>query len=55
VLDGVRGQPAANVDALATAVVALSWLAHDLGDHLEALDATPSSAERMGASPSTRS
>ena len=40
-LDGVRGQPAPNVDALAQAVVALSWLAHDLGDHLEALDANP--------------
>ena len=40
-LDGVRGQPASNVDALAKAVVAFSWLAHDLGDHLEALDANP--------------
>ncbi len=40
-LDGARGQPAADVDALARAVVALSWLAHDLGDHLEALDANP--------------
>jgi hypothetical protein len=40
-LDGVRGLPASNVDALAKAVVALSWLAHDLGDHLEALDANP--------------
>ena len=40
-LDGVRGQPASNIDALAKAVVAFSWLAHDLGDHLEALDANP--------------
>ena len=40
-LDGVRGQPAADVDALAHAVVALSWLANDLGDDLEALDANP--------------
>jgi acetate---CoA ligase (ADP-forming) len=40
-LDGVRGQLAANVDALARAVVALSWLANDLGDHLDALDANP--------------
>jgi len=40
-LDGVRGLPPADVDALVRAVVALSWLAHDLGEHLEALDANP--------------
>jgi len=40
-LDGVRGLPPADVGALERAVVALSWLAHDLGDHLEALDANP--------------
>jgi acetate---CoA ligase (ADP-forming) len=40
-LDGLRGQPTANVDALAHAVVGLSWLAHDLGERLEALDANP--------------
>jgi acyl-CoA synthetase (NDP forming) len=40
-LDGVRGQPAADLGALARAVVALSWLAHDLGEHLDALDANP--------------
>lgn len=40
-LDGVRGVPPADVDALVSAVVALSWLAHDLGEHLEALDANP--------------
>jgi hypothetical protein len=40
-LDGVRGQPAADVDALARAIVALSWLAKDLGEPLEALDANP--------------
>jgi acyl-CoA synthetase (NDP forming) len=40
-LDGARGRPASNLDALANSIVALSWLAHDLGDHLEALDANP--------------
>jgi len=40
-LDGVRGQPATDVDALIRAIVSLSWLANDLGDHLEALDANP--------------
>jgi hypothetical protein len=40
-LEGVRGQPIADVDAVIRAIVSLSWLATDLGDHLEALDANP--------------
>jgi acyl-CoA synthetase (NDP forming) len=40
-LAGVRGQPQSDVDGLARAIVALSWLARDLGEHLDALDANP--------------
>jgi hypothetical protein len=54
-LDGLRGQPTADVDALSRALVALSWLASDLGDHLEAIDANPVICGRAAASPSTRS
>jgi hypothetical protein len=37
----VRGRPATNVDALVRTIVAMSWLASDLGEHLDALDANP--------------
>jgi acetate---CoA ligase (ADP-forming) len=40
-LDGVRGQLPADLGSLVDAVVALSCLAHELGDHLEALDVNP--------------
>jgi len=40
-LDGVRGGPPAHVDALVGALVALSWVAHDLGDRIYGLDANP--------------
>ena len=40
-LDGVRGRPAADVDALAGALVALSWVAYDLGEHIYGLDVNP--------------
>jgi hypothetical protein len=40
-LDGIRGRSAADVGALVRAIVAVSWLARDLGDHLEALDVNP--------------
>jgi acyl-CoA synthetase (NDP forming) len=39
--DGVRSAPPSDVDALVRTIVGLSWLAHDLGEHLEALDANP--------------
>ena len=41
VLSGARGQPAADLDAVADAIVALSRLACDLGDILDALDINP--------------
>jgi acetate---CoA ligase (ADP-forming) len=40
-LGGVRGRPPADLAALAEAVVALSWVAHDLGERIQALDANP--------------
>ena len=40
-LDGVRGRSAADVDALAGALVALSWVAYDLGEHIYGLDVNP--------------
>jgi acyl-CoA synthetase (NDP forming) len=40
-LDGVRGQPPVDVGSLIDAVVAVSWVAHDLGEHIEALDVNP--------------
>lgn len=40
-LDGVRGAPSLDIDALVRAIVGLSWLANDLGEHIEALDANP--------------
>jgi acyl-CoA synthetase (NDP forming) len=40
-LDGVRGAPPVDVDTLVHALVAVSWLAHDLGDHFRALDVNP--------------
>jgi acyl-CoA synthetase (NDP forming) len=40
-LDGVRGEPSADVDAVARAIAALSVLAEDLGDVLDAVDVNP--------------
>jgi hypothetical protein len=40
-LDGARGTPAADLDAVADAVVNLATLAVDLGDALAALDVNP--------------
>ena len=40
-LHGVRGAPAADMDAVIAAIRGLSQLAIELGDHLEALDINP--------------
>ena len=48
-LGGVRGAPAADLGAVADAVVALSCLASELGDHLDALDVNPLRCGPYGA------
>jgi len=55
VLAGSRGQPAADLGAIADAIAGLSRLACDLGDALEASTSTPSSAPPPAPSPSTPS
>jgi len=40
-LDGVRGAPPSDAGSVTDAIVALSSLAFDLGEHVEALDANP--------------
>ena len=49
VLAGTRGQPPADLDAIADAVTGLSRLACDLGDALEALDINPLICTPSGA------
>ncbi|MCC6532142.1 MAG: acetate--CoA ligase family protein [Burkholderiales bacterium] len=41
VFEGYRGAPAADVDALAQAMVALSWLVVDHGEHITEVDINP--------------
>jgi len=41
ILDGIRGRPKLDVDAIADTLVRLSWLAHDLGPRLQDLEINP--------------
>ena len=48
-LDGVRGRPPADVDAVVSAIVGMSQLAVELGDALQAVDVNPLIAGPHGA------
>jgi hypothetical protein len=48
-LDGYRGGPAADVEGVVAAIVALSTLAVELGEALEAVDINPVLARPAGA------
>ncbi|HXP78020.1 MAG TPA: acetate--CoA ligase family protein [Stellaceae bacterium] len=47
-LQGFRGRPPLDIDAVVDAVVRLGWLAHDLRDRLRELDVNPLIVKRRG-------
>ena len=49
ILDGVRGRPRLDIDAVVDAATRLSWLAHDLGPRLRDLEINPLIVRIAGA------
>jgi acetate---CoA ligase (ADP-forming) len=47
-LDGFRGRPGANIDALIAAIVAVGAIGHHLGDMIHSLDLNPVIAHPHG-------